>query len=328
MIAVYGAGSVGLVLGARLAGAGHEILFITRSEEQAARIRADGVQLEDVLGAASARGLADAVAGPEAAAARLGAGDPVLFCMRGNDAGAAARALAARLPGALPVCLLNDVQHEAMLAPLFPRAIGGALRLTCTRRDARSCAAAGRGRIVLGDHPHGVSAATRALGRAFRDAGFDVGLSEHIGDDKWLKLCVNLMSAPNALVRRPDHTTGAFVELKARLLEEAREALRASGIRAASCDGRDRSLDDEIRWQRESLAAGQSARTLPIYNQVWTALARGGPLEADGYHERILALCAARGLRAPVNRRVLDALRRAAAESRGPECCSAAELLG
>ncbi len=327
VIVVYGAGSVGLVLGARLARAGPDLLFLTRSEEQATRIRSEGVAADDLLTGTSEHRRADAVAGPEAAALALASGVPVLFCMRGSDLLPAAAALARVAPAALPVCLLNDVPHESALAALFPRVVGGALRLTCTRRDARSARAAGAGRIVLGDHPNGVSEATRALGRAFSEAGFDVGLSQRIGEDKWLKLCINLMSAPNALVRRPDHSSRAFVELKARLLEEARAALRAAGIAARSCDGRDRSLDDEIRWQRESLAAGQSARPLPIYNQVWTALAHGGSLEADAYHERILALCAAHAVPAPVNRRVLDVLLETWRAKRGPECVSAAELL-
>ena len=149
------------------------------------------------------------------------------------------------------------------------------------------------------------------LADALRRAGYDVGVSTRILEDKWLKLCVNLMSAPNALIRREDHATRAFVEIKARLLEEARAILLAAGIRARSCDGRDRSLEQEIAHQRESLALGTSARRLPVYNQVWAALRHGGPVEADRYHRRMLALAAEHGIAAPQNARVLEALERA-----------------
>ena len=135
------------------------------------------------------------------------------------------------------------------------------------------------------------------------------------------------MSAPNALIRREDHATRAFVELKARLLEEARAILRAAGIPARSCDGRDRSLDQEIAHQRESLALGTSARALPVYNQVWAALRSGGPVEADRYHRRMLELAAAHGIAAPQNQRVLAALERAVRERTGPERLAAQELL-
>ena len=57
-----------------------------------------------------------------------------------------------------------------------------------------------------------------------------------------------------------DHESQAFVSVKVRLLEEARAALLAAGIEARSCDGRDRSLDEEIAFQRESLARGTRAR--------------------------------------------------------------------
>ena len=135
------------------------------------------------------------------------------------------------------------------------------------------------------------------------------------------------MSAPNALIRREDHETRAFVETKVRLLEEAEAALAAAGIVARSCDGRDRSLEEEIESQRSSLERGASARRLPLYNQVWAALRHGGPLEADRYYRRILDLARRHGVPTPVNERVLDALERAWKESRGPESLGAAELL-
>ena len=47
MLVVYGAGSVGLVLGARLARAGERVLFVTRRREVAERIQSEGVRLED-----------------------------------------------------------------------------------------------------------------------------------------------------------------------------------------------------------------------------------------------------------------------------------------
>jgi len=82
------------------------------------------------------------------------------------------------------------------------------------------------------------------------------------------------MSTPNALVRRDDHETLVFTEGKARLLEEARDALAAAGIAARSCDGRDRSLDAEIAFQRAALARSVAARRLPLYNSLWQGLAR------------------------------------------------------
>jgi 2-dehydropantoate 2-reductase len=327
MLTVLGAGSVGLVLGARLARAGQPVLFLTRRAEVAERIEREGIRIEDPASGEAWTAPAQARAGANAAAERIGAG-PVLFCVRTSQLEAAAADLARVAPGATAVCLLNDVHNEAVLARRFAHVIGGVVRQTTTRTAPNAALASGPGRLVLGGFPEGPGRDLEALAGRLRAAGYDVGLSERILEDKWLKLCVNLMSAPNALVRREDHDSHPFVEGKARLLEEARAALAAAGIVARSCDGRDRSLDAEIAWQRASLARGTSARRLPLYNQVWSALRHGGPVEADGYHRRILELAARHGVAAPVNGRVLAALERAEALAVGPECLGAAELLG
>lgn len=329
MLAVYGAGAVGLVIGARLARAGRDVLFVTRRAEVARTVERDGVRVEDPSTGASWVARAPAVAGIEAAARHLGP-EPVLFCMRGSDVGDAARALARLHPDATAVAFQNDVIYEAELAALLPRVVGGVVRQTSTRTGLASAVAIGNGRLVIGTWPEarGDDADVRNLTRALLAADYDVGVSARVTEDKWLKLCVNLTSTPNAMIRRQDHETPAFVEVKRRLLLEAKAALDAAGIAARSCDGRDRSLDEEIAWQRESLRRGASARRLPVYNQVWAALRHGGPLEADGYHRRILDLAAAHELPAPMNARVLDLLVRATRELRGPECVGAEEMLG
>jgi 2-dehydropantoate 2-reductase len=325
-IAVYGAGAVGLVVGARLARAGDEVLFLVRRPEVAAAIEAEGVRFEDPARGEAWRAPARAVAAPEALPEAF-RGGPVLFCMRSSETEAAARALAAVAPRATAVSLQNDLDNEPLLARHFPVVIGAPLRQTCTRAAPNAGLAAGAGRVVLGCHPEGTGPELLALAARLRAAGYEVGLSARLAEDRWLKLAINLMSAPNALIQRDDHRTRAFVEVKARLLEEARAAFAAAGVAARSCDGRDRSLDAEIAWQRASLATGESLRALPIYNQVWSALRHGGPVEADAYHARILRLAADAGLAAPVNARVLEVLLRQVRSGAGPESVSAAECL-
>ncbi len=325
-VAVAGAGSVGLGVGGRLAAAGHDVLFVTRRQAQAERITADGVEIEDPASG-------ERLVAPARAACGFGnvAGElddlHVLLCCRTAHLPALAGGLLEAAPDALPVAAQNGVEADALLAANSARALGLVVRQTFTRHGERSVRASGAGRLVVGACAAGREGDVEALARLLRDAGFDVGVSEHLAHDRWLKLCVNLMSAPNALVRRDDHDTRHFVELKARLLEEARDALAAAGISARSCDGRDRSLDEEILYQREALARGTSARRIPLYNQVWSALRHGGPLEADEYHRRVLELAETHGIAAPVNARVLARLLSAAREGRGPETASAGELI-
>jgi 2-dehydropantoate 2-reductase len=302
------------------------VLLVTRRPEAARRIEEHGVRVEDASSGRAFEQRVAVVAGIASAAPRIESG-PVLFCMRSSDTAEAARALAALAPDAIVASLQNDVDNEDALAARFARVIGGCVRQAITRSADDGVVCAGSGRIVIGAWPSGERPEVAALADALRRAGYDVGVSAQIAHDKWLKLAVNLMSAPNALIRREDHATRAFVEIKARVLEEARAIFAAAGITARSCDGRDRSLDQEIAYQRESLALGTSARRLPVYNMVWAALRHGGPVEADRYHRRMLELAAAHGIAAPQNARVLEALERVVRDRRGPERLSAESLL-
>jgi 2-dehydropantoate 2-reductase len=324
-VVVFGAGAVGLAIAAQLCRAGAKVLVVTRRAEAARRIGKDGIETRNPETDARSVARPEAVAGLAGADA-LGDG-PVLLGMRRSDLGSALAELAALAPNVLAVTLQNDVDCEVRAARYFRRVLGVVVRQTATRTADNAVTAFSQGRLVVGPHPEGRTEASAGLAGLLRDAGYDVGESQCISEDKWLKLAVNLMSAPNALIRRGDHATPEFVEIKVRLLEEARALFDASGIVARSCDGRDRSVDEEIAHHRASLERANSSRALPLYNQVWQALRHGGPLEADDYHRRMLALAAEHSIPAPQNQRVLAAVLDAYENHRGPESLAAAELL-
>ena len=325
-VTIVGAGAIGLNLAARLSSGGTRIRLVTRRPAAAARLAREGIALEDAA-------TGESRTQPIAEVTDLGRAsdldrDPLLICVRADETEALAEQLHAAAPGAIVASAQNDVDNEAVLARRFEPVIGVVVRQTCTLRDTCRVAATGAGRIVVGRHPGGASPVAAELADAFEAAGFDVGRSEAIGRDKWLKLVHNLMSSVNALVRKPDHTTEAFVALKVRLLEEAREALDAAGIEATSCDGRDRDIADEIAHLHASLADGTSVRHLPLYNACWAALRDPArPLEADAYHRRIVELAAAHGTRAPANAVLQGAVTEAYRSRLGPERLGAEALL-
>jgi 2-dehydropantoate 2-reductase len=324
VVSVVGAGSVGLALAARLAHGGVRVRVVTRRPEAAHLLAARGLAVEDPAGGARRSFAVAASCDPTALDPRAG---PIFVCTRVDGVAGVARSLAGR--AATLLTFQNDVVAEEAAARFVPRVIGGVWRETTTRvaDDRVRVALALPGRVIVGLHPSGSHPEVEEVAALLARGGIDVSVSRTIGRDKWLKLCVNLMSTPNALVRRPDHSTPAFVEVKVRLLEEARAVLAAAGIAAAPCDDRDRTLEQEIAFQREALVRGTSARTLPLYNQVWTSLEHGAPLEADAYHRRILALARAHGVPAPINALVLERLLAAARRHAGPESYAAHELL-
>jgi 2-dehydropantoate 2-reductase len=323
LITVFGAGAIGLALAARLARGGTPVRVCTRRPEDAERIARQGISVEEPESGERWSARVHAQAGPPA-----GERDWILVCVREPQSEAAAAALAAASPDAPIANVQNGVGGDAVFARHFARVAGAVIRHGCTRVETDRVRCLRRARIVLGRHPEGVDAALAPLATRLRDGGYDVGVSARIGEDRWLKLCVNLMSTPNALVRPAEHETAAFTEGKARLLEEARAALAAAGIAARSCDGRDRSLDAEIAQQRAALAGGTAARRLPIYNSLWQALRRSAPIEADTTHETVLALGRRHGIAMPTNERALAALRRVMAAGLGPESLGAVECLG
>ncbi len=327
MPTIVGAGSVGLALGARLGAAGVPVRFLTRRREAADSLTRNGIRAEDPK-EGSTRVVpveADCLLPTPATGS---ASEPLLLCVRLPELPALAETLRAEAPGHPVVCFQNDVEAEPLLASLGFPVIGGVWRQTCTRVSDHAVRFVGAGRVIIGDFANAPQGAVDRVTGWLELAGYDVGRSKAITEDKWLKLCINLMSAPNALVRREDHGSEAFVEIKARLLEEARDVVAAAGVVARSCDGRDRSLDEEIVFQRESLARGTSARALPLYNQVWTSLRQGAPGEAVAYHRRFVRMGREHGVATPTNERLIDALEYAITREAGPESVLAAELLG
>jgi len=323
VISVFGAGAIGLVLAARLARAGMPVRVCTRRADDAALLARDGIHVEE-----PESGDAWHVAVHAEVGAPAGEADWIFACVRSPQADEAARAIAARSPSAPIVNVQNGVDGDARFAAHGLRVIGAVIRQGCTRVAANRVRCMRQARIVVGAFPEGAGAEVEAVARLLRDAGYDVGVSHRIAEDRWLKLCVNLMSTPNALVRPSEHETRSFTAGKARLLEEARDVLRAAGVVARSCDGRDRSLDEEIEAQRHALERGVAARRLPIYNSLWQALRRGSPIEADAYHRLVIELGRAHGVATPANASALAAVERVVAEGLGPESLGAAEVLG
>jgi len=323
--AVIGAGSVGLSLGARLAAAGHDTAVVARRATSAEAIAAGGISVhepqsgQDFNARVSSVGTLDA---PPDLSGRI-----LIVCVRAPDTRTLIDPLAALAPDAPVACAQNDIDNEPQFARRFTQVAGIVVRQTCWRTGPSAVNALGAGRLIIGAHPRGTNAVSIALAEAFRSAGFDVGVSNRILEDKWLKLCVNLMSVPNALIPPAEHTLPEFAEIKARIVEEARDVLRAASILARPCDGRDRTLEEEVAFQRASVRTGQSARRLPVYNAVWASLDSGSPFEAERYHERILRLARAWGVAAPMNARALEIALRVVRDGRPPESSSCSEFL-
>jgi len=280
---VFGAGSVGTVLAGLLAEAGVDVAL-------AGRHAVPGLVLEGNEETVRAR--VRVVDEPEGV---------ILLCVHETQVAE----LCAGWPGRTVVTFCNGVTAEKTAAQWCDVA-GAVWRFTCELIEPGRARFTRRGRVI-------VERTDLPVADDLRRAGLDVGETDDIAADKWLKLCLNLASTPNALIRPEDHATAAFGEIKARLLEEARDVLARAGIRAAPGAG-DRTLDEEIEKHRQS-GSGSSKRI--VHNDTWRMLARKKSPE-ERYHETI-----ARQGPAPRNRAMAKLLD----EADGPECYTADEVL-
>ncbi len=276
---VFGAGSVGVVLACRLAHAGVEVALAGRGATRDLFVEGD---------TDSFRAQVRVVDEPDGV---------ILACVHESDLVDLAR----RWKGRTVVTFCNGVVGKK-IAGATCRAVDAVWRITCElQAPGHALFTRTAGRVV-------VERTELPLANDLRRAGFDVGESDDIAADKWLKLCANLASTVNALVAPDDHTRPEFGAIKATLLREAQSAFAHAGIRAASCDGRDASLEDEIKRQR---AAGP--RTRPVHNDTWRRLSRGLAPKTR-YHDTIVELAAPNA--APCNAAMLALLDQA----KGPAC--------
>ena len=215
-VAVVGAGSIGAVLGAKLAATGHDVTLIARGTHLAA-IRRDGLTLVDKVGKHS--GNYRLVASDDPAV--LSAKDLVIIGLKAHAIGAMLprmRALIADdtvvvpaingLPwwyfhgagGAIEGITLRSLDPRgSMFADLAPQHILG-----CVVHIAAEVRAPGEvhhtngTRIILGEPAGSITERLQRISAALDAAGFDAMRSSDIRLDVWTKLVGNLSFNPIA----------------------------------------------------------------------------------------------------------------------------------
>ena len=215
-VAVVGAGSIGAVLGAKLAATGHEVTLVARGAHLAA-IRGDGLTLVDHVGKHS--GNYRLPAGDDPAA--FGAQDLVIISLK-------AHAIAAMLPRMRPLIAEQTVVVPAIngLPWWYFHGLGGALEgmtlrsldpgdsmfselapyhiVGCVVHIAAEVRAPGEvhhtngNRIILGEPSGGLTERLQRVCAALDAAGFESIRSTDIRLDVWTKLVGNLSFNPIA----------------------------------------------------------------------------------------------------------------------------------
>lgn len=293
-VAVFGAGSLGSLIGGLLA-RHHDVVLVGRDPHVTA-IRDDGLHVT---------GVEDFVVHPDATTdGRELSADLVAVTVKSFDTEAAARDLSTgRFDGVLS--LQNGLGNEDVLADhLDCPVLAGATTHGAILQEPGLVEWSGRGEVVLGGWRPAESPLVERTARAFDEAGLDPRVESDMRYELWLKLAVNAAINPItalARVRNGAIRNGPAADL-------AREAARevAAVARAQGTD-----LPADVAVQRVDAVAEATAENR---SSMYEDVAAGERTEIDELNGSVVER--AGGTDAPVNG-LLTALVRAWEVGRG-----------
>ncbi|WP_432825430.1 ketopantoate reductase family protein [Dactylosporangium sp. CA-092794] len=296
---IVGAGAVGGVVAARLAGAGQDVALVARGRHLEA-IRRDGLLLREAGGDSRHHLPAHA----SAAEVDWRPGDVAVLAVKSNDT----EGVLPQLPRWLPVvCLQNGVANERAALRFSADVYGVCVMLPSAHLApgvvVAQCAPV-PGILDIGRFPTGTDGACHEISGHLVDAGFHSEPRPDVMRRKYTKLLFNLGNAVEALCGQVDGLGEAVTPLR----EEGEAVLRAAGIPYAS-------FEEDAERRGDILQLRTVAGEHRTGGSTWQSLARStGAVEADYLNGEIVLLGRLHGVPTPANetarRLVVDAAHR------------------
>ncbi|MGZ7443670.1 ketopantoate reductase family protein [Paenibacillus sp. TH7-28] len=307
-IDIVGAGALGLLFGGKLAAAGERVRFWTRTAEQAALLRKEGIELTEpdgtvhiIEGKRFAAGTLDQTAGTDWAEEP----DWLLLMTKQGHITEALLSACGRLAGKHTniVCFQNGAGHLERIRQMIP---GQALYAAITtegakRADGRRITRAGFGetRVGVDQTMDFLEFSGESLAKMLRKAGFDAFLSNDIGRELFRKLLINAVINPlTAIWRIPN---GQLLESEARqtvmrqLCDEGERIFQANGI----------AYDADIYAQILGVCRTTAGNTSSMLKDVLS----GKPTEIDFINGRLVEMARAKQVSAPGHELVWQLIR-------------------
>jgi 2-dehydropantoate 2-reductase len=287
-IAVMGTGAVGAYFGAKLAAAGHELVFIARGQHLEAMRRA-GLRIDSPQGNLHVR---DALFCDKPAQA--GAVELVLFSVKSYDTEAAAGALAPLIDDAtLIVSLQNGVDNPEKLARLWGdrRIFAGVAYIGAQIIAPGVILHSAGGKIVFGQEPSANTAAAQLIERTLSGAGINCAISEEIQKVQWAKL---LWNAPFCAI-----SSLCRADVKQILESEALKKLAIDCMGEVQAAARTHNIELPDALFEETLAFSTGLGSFKP-SMLQDLLARK-PLEYEAFNGIVVRLLHGNGKSAPVN---------------------------
>jgi 2-dehydropantoate 2-reductase len=295
-IVVMGAGAVGGYFGAKLAAAGHAVLFIARGQHLTALCR-DGLRVKSPDGDLQINNALFSVD-----AAQAGGADLILFCVKSYDTEAAAEQLAA-IVGAKTVILSlqNGVDNADKLARRFGDrgTLAGVVYVGVKVSAPGVIEHSTGGKIIFGPSGGGDSEATKTVEQTLVAAGIPCEQRAEIQKAQWRKLLWNApfcaISCLTGATVKDIVESDSLTQLALDCMEEVRRAASA------------RNIDLPVQADSEIL---DFSRTLGVFKpSMLQDLEAGKPLEYEAFNGVVVKLLREAGKDAPVNRVFYGALK-------------------
>ena len=316
-IVVAGAGSIGCFVGGQLAAAGADVRLLARPRIRD-ELAAHGLTLSDRDGSTVRIEAKDLVVGVDPAL--LADAEVVLVTVKSGATPEIAASILRHAPaGATIVSLQNGVDNAPMLQEALPgrRVVAGMVPF--------NVAALGDGRFHRGtDGTILIDAKAAQLAAALCTPRLPIATHADMRAIAWGKLLLNLNNALNALAGVPlreEIADRAWRRVLAACIDEALAALGAAGIRPAKVGALPPAMIPSVLRLPDALfrlvAAAQLRIDPKARSSMFDDLAQRRITEIDQLQGRVVALAAAQGTPAPVNRAVLVLVKAAEAKGAG-----------
>ncbi|MDB5765398.1 MAG: panE2 [Collimonas fungivorans] len=325
-VAVFGAGAIGIYVGASLLAAGVDVVLIGRARMRA-QIASQGLLLSDLEGRQQ-RLEGEHVPYQESASA-LADADLILVTVKSADSAAAARAIAGYAkPSALIVSLQNGVGNIDTLRGLMSgwQVLAAMVPFNVAQMDGNRFHRATGGELMIE-----ADARLEPWLVPFRRAHLPLQQCEDFAAVQWGKLLLNLNNAVNALsglALKSELSQRAYRRCLALLIDEALSVLRAAGIRPARIARVRPQLLPLLLRLPDAVFRRVAAAMLKIdpeaRSSMWQDLQAGRLTEVDYLNGAIVRLAESLARDAPANRRIAALIH--AAEQGGLQPLSGAAL--
>jgi 2-dehydropantoate 2-reductase len=313
-ILVWGAGAIGGTVGAHLARAGHDVLFVDRAGDHVAAMAEHGLA---ITGPVTEFKLPVRAATPEQVQGRF---ETVLLSVKAQDTEGAARALLPHLAEDGSVVSLQNGLNERVIADVVgsARTVGAFVNFGADYISPGVVLFGGRGAVVVGEIDGRMTPRAEQLHGLLREFEERAVLTQNIWGYLWAKLAYGAMLFATALTNASIADCLASGRHRALFIALPREVLRvaaAAEVAPEPFDGFDpgafvpgaaeaqatQSLDALVAFNRRSAKS---------HSGIWRDLAvRKRRTEAEHQLGPIVAVAREHGLSAPITARLIALVR-------------------